>query len=469
MRMKIRPGHCLCLILAATALVSACGRKPELDDRYLGKNLILIVIDTLRADRLGCYGYTRPTSPRLDEFSRDSLLFTNATVSMGITLPSHTSILTGLYPQSTGILLNWGRLDDDLLTLAEILSDSGYRTGAVVSTAVLQKATNLGKGFEEYRENFQSREWKPDSPGQIFRRKGLASDALRMAGEFLESDPSGPFFLFVNLFDVHAPYIIPEEFKGIFSGETFRNAVSRMYSPEAWEKILSDPRRLKWIDGYDEALAYTDAEIGKFLDRLGHLGLKDNTLVVITSDHGEELFGHKDYQGHGMYLYDGVVRVPLLVRLPDRALRGSFDFSVDSVDILPSLLELLGIEPPERLDGGSFVSLLRGEGEERQYAFALRILENIDRGRLPSQYMVRSRDRKLIHSPDSGTEYYFLDRDPLESNNQYLRLSTRERDRALSMKSRGEAWYHAVKIDGHSQDDPDPDTARDLRALGYLR
>lgn len=467
--MKNKPGIYIGLLLAAVAFASACGRKPDLTGRYRGKNLVLIVIDTLRADRLGCYGYSRPTTPRIDEWSRESLLFTVANVSMGITFPSHTTILTGLYPQSTGILLNWGRVADAQITLAEVLSDAGYRTCAVVSTAVLQSSTNLGQGFEEYRENFQSGDWDPDSPDHYARRKGKAADALRMAGEFVERNRAEPFFLFVNLFDVHFPYLDYEEYQGSFSGETFRETLAEMYSPEAWEKILANPRWLKRINGYDEALAYTDAEIGKFLDRLRVLGLEDDTLVVITSDHGEELFGHCDYGGHGMYLYDGVTRVPLLIRLPDRALRGSFDFSVASVDILPSLLGFLGVRPPEKLDGGSFIPLLRESGQERQYSFALRILENIDRERLPPQYMVRSRDRKLIHSEDSETEFYFLDRDPLEKSNQYLRLSTRERERARAMKARGEDWYQALRLDDHPREGPDPETARDLRALGYLR
>ncbi len=467
--MKIKPGIFLSLILIAAAIASGCGSKPDLSGRYRGKNLVLIVIDTLRADRLGCYGYSRPTTPRIDEFSRESLLFTNSTVSMGITFPSHTSILTGLYPQSTGILLNWGRVDDAQVTLAEVLSDAGYRTCAVVSTAVLQRATNLGKGFEEYRENFQSSKWDPAAPDHYARRKGKAADALRMAGEFVENNRAEPFFLFVNLFDVHFPYLVYEEYRGSFSGETYLETLKEMYSPEAWEKILATPRWLKRINGYDEALAYTDAEIGMFLDRLRGLGLEDDTLVVITSDHGEELFGHQEYGGHGMYLYDGVARVPLLIRLPDRALRGSFDFSVASVDIFPSLLELLGLRPPEIADGGSFIPLLRGSGEERQYSFALRILENIDREHPPARYMVRSRDRKFIHTEDSETEFYFLDRDPLENSNQYLRLSSRERERAQAMKKRGEAWYQALRLDDQPREGPDPETARDLRALGYLR
>ena len=467
--MKIKPGTFL--LLALIAFGSACGTKTKLAGRYRGKNLIVIVIDTLRADRLGCYGYPRPTSPRLDEFSSRGLLFTNTSIPMGITLPSHTSILTGLYPQSTGILRNWGHLGEDKTTLAEVLRENGYRTGAVVSTAVLQKATNLRQGFEVYRENFESSKWDPDSPGDDWRRKrkGVAADAFRMAGDFVEGNASEPFFLFVNLFDVHLPYIDHEEFKDYFAGQTMPEAPAEMYSPAAWKKIIADPKKREWIDSYDEALAYTDAEIGKFLGRLRELGMEDDTLIVITSDHGEELFAHQDYAGHGMYLYDGVTRVPLLIRLPDLALQGRFDFSLASVDLFPSLLDLLGITAPDNLDGESFIPLLGGDGEERGHTFAFRILENVDREPLSPQYMVRTRDRKLIFSPDTGTEFYFLDQDPLESDNRYPRLSTRERDRARAMKSRGEAWYQDVRSEDHPREEPDPKTIRDLRALGYLR
>jgi len=456
-------------LLPALLLLGGCGRGQVLEGRYRGQNLVWIVIDTLRADRLGCYGYARPASPGLDRLARESLLFTNAAVSMGITFPSHATFLTGRYPQNTGVLRNWGRLDDSLPTLAEILRESGYRTGAVVSTAVLKKDKNLGQGFEAYLENFQSGEWDPDVPGQEFRRKGTAGDALALAGAWVEKNLPGPFFLFVNLYDVHWPFIVPEEFRGIFSGDDFRGAPEATYSPEAWAKIVSDPEKIKLLDEYDEALAYADAEIAKFLRRLRDLGLDGSTLVVIASDHGEELYGHHDYVSHGLYLYDGVIRIPLLIRFPDRARTGSFAGPVDSVDLCPSLLGLLGVPAPAGTDGQSFLPALDDPQRGRDFTYALRVLEDENGKPLPRQWMVRSRSRKLIRSPGGGTEFYFLDRDPRESRDEHKSLSGRERGNAALMNTRGEAWFRPERLGAGPPEAPDPETARELRALGYLK
>ncbi len=456
-------------LLPALLLLAGCGRPQELEGRYRGGNLVWIVIDTLRADHLGCYGYPRPATPALDEFSRESLLFTNATVSMGITLPSHATLLTGLYPQNTGVLRNWGRVDDSLLTMAEALGKAGYRTGAVVSTAVLKKEKNLGQGFDQYLENFASGEWEPDAPGQDLRRKGTAGDALDSAWDWIEENRPGPFFLFVNLYDVHWPFIVPEEFRGRFSGAASRETPAGTYTPEAWAKILADPAKLNLIDEYDEALAYADAEIGKFLRRLRESGLGESTLVAVSSDHGEELYGHRDYPSHGLYLYDGVVRIPLLLRLPDRARSGTFENPVDSVDIFPSFLDLLGVSAPGKTDGRSFLAALKDPEKGRDFAFALRVLEDENARPLPRQYMIRGRGRKLIHSPDGESEFYFLERDPRESRDEHEALSGRERKNAAGMKARGEAWFRPGQLLEGPPEAPDPETARELRALGYLK
>jgi len=457
----------LFLLPALLAAGGCSGKGDALSGRYEGSNLVVLIVDTLRADHLGCYGYPRPTTPRIDGLAGESLVFDNATVPIGITLPSHASILTGLYPQNTGSFRNYGRLDDRLLTLAEVLKDRGYRTGAVVGTAVLKSSKNLGQGFDAYLENFASREWVPGSKNQVKRRKGTAEDGLRLAREWIEEDPGRPFFLMVNLYDVHAPFILPPEFQGRFRSRGDDPEMAARFGEEGWRSVAGDPDKAALIDDYDAALAYTDAEIGKFLDALEREGLDGETIVVVTADHGEELYQHRDYASHGMYLYDGETRVPLLIRLPDRTRTGRVETVAESVDLFPSLLDLLGIRTEAAVDGVSMIPALEGAGTGKRRAFAMRLPED-ERGRpLPRQFMVRDGDTKLIHTLGGETELYRLDRDPWERNDLAAGGGADARTRGLIRS--GREWYREEAVDNAAAATLDGETAEDLRALGYLQ
>lgn len=448
--------------ILATALLTALAGSGC--SRPAPPNVLLLVIDTLRADRLGCYGYFRDTSPHLDRLAAESLVFDEAFCGIPITLPSHASILTGLYPQQTGILRNYGRLDDGFVTLAEKLSPRGYRTGAVVSTAVLKKDKNLGQGFDVYLENWGISDKVPREDGEGgWRLKGLAEDANRMALDWLEQDPGKPFFLLINYYDVHAPYVEIEGFRDLFDP----------WSPEMAEYIRTRYDRVpepkwKWesITFYDRSLAYLDAELGKFFSRLRELGLWDNTVVIVTSDHGNGLYQHGDYWSHGEQLYDGHIRIPLILRLPGGT-KGRVTELVETVDFFPSVLELLGLPGASGLDGKSFLPLLKGKTESGREVYSLSILEDAQGRPLPRRFAVRSRDYKLIHSLDGESSFFRLTGDPYELAGG-APDGPEETALVKAMRNRGINWYQRRKIEASRPGEISADVLRELRALGYI-
>ncbi|HPQ67283.1 MAG TPA: sulfatase [bacterium] len=427
-------------------------------------NVLLIVIDTLRADHLGCYGYFRNTSPFLDGFAASNLVFEDAFCSIPITLPSHSTILSGLYPQKTGVLRNWGTLPDSIVTLPEILRSRGYRTGAVVSTAVLKKGKNLEQGFDDYLENWGISEKVPRGEGAAWELKGLAEDADRMALEWIERDRDRPFFLFINYYDVHGPYVEDERFARTFDPDSPRFLE---YLRGHYDRMPDLDWKRESITFYDRSLRYLDRELETFFARLRELGVLENALVVVTSDHGNGLFQHGDYWSHGEQLYDEHIHIPLLVKLPGKGRAGRIRGMVETVDLLPSILELAGIDPPEGGDGTSFLPLLNGTGgKERVYAMSV-LEDRLNRPR-PREFAVRTRDAKLICRPGGESSFYRLDRDPLEMADVFARAETDQRGFLTSLRNRGAAWYRPVLSAGDGGGGPDENTLRELKALGYI-
>ncbi len=443
-------------ILLAALAAGGCSRSAP-------PNVLLLVIDTLRADRLGCYGYFRDTSPRIDRLAAESLVFEEAFCGIPITLPSHASMLTGLYPQQTGILRNHGRLDDGFLTLAETLKNEGYRTGAVVGTAVLKKDKNLTQGFDAYLENWGISDKVPAGDGEGWELKGLAEDANRMALEWLEQDPGKPFFLLINYYDVHAPYVEIEGFRDLFDP----------WSPEMADYIRTRYDRIpepkwKWesITFYDRSLAYLDHELGKFFSRLREMGLWENTVVIVTSDHGNGLYQHDDYWSHGEQLYDGHIHIPLILRTP-KGESGRVRGLIETVDFFPTVLDFLGLPIPPGLDGRSFLPLARGGSGGKPEVFSLSVLEDTSQRSLPRRFAVRSRDYKLIHSLEGESAFFRLTGDPYELSGAAPE-GPEETAVSKAMRNRGINWYQNQKIDSVRPGEISAETMRELRALGYV-
>ncbi len=318
--MNPRKLNALALVFAAFLVLAALAtttwwmlRQAPL--RYAGANVLLVSIDTLRADHLGAYGYAEAETPRLDQIAREGIRFAQVVSPMPLTLPAHTSLMTAVPTSVHGIRDNGAfELSAETSTLAEQLRAAGYQNGAFVGSFVLHSRWGLSRGFAHYDDRFEYGV-AGGVPGQVERPAEAVVDA---ALSWLTEPREAPFFSWVHLFDPHSPYAAPE------------------------------PYGSRYIDRpYDGEIAYTDAQVGRLLDGIDAAGLLDNTIVVVTADHGEGLGEHGE-PGHGLFLYDTTVLVPLIIRLPDRLLAGrEVAEQVRLIDIAPTLVELTGAALPD--------------------------------------------------------------------------------------------------------------------------
>ncbi|MDG2306290.1 MAG: sulfatase [Candidatus Binatia bacterium] len=351
-------------------------------------NVVLVSLDTLRAQSTSAYGYRHRTTPQLDaRLAKAGALVKQAVVPVPFTPPSHMTMLTGLEPCAHGIEDRDGILAPEDLLLAEILRDAGYDTAAFTENAYVVAGAGFARGFDAYVE---MREDASAAPGF-----GVAT--FRAAEEWLAQSSHEPFFLFVHTYQVHQPYTPPRGYRHLFGD----------YPPE-------DGREQRWKDdqqAYDQEIRYTDDLLGGFLDVLAARGLVDDTIVIVTSDHGEE-FGHHSWGGHGFGLWDEAVLVPLVIRAPGIIAPGTvIDSQVGLVDLVPTVLDLAGVGLPRPVQGQSFAGLLRGTGpgdfEERPLVSRATGFK-ITAVRMPPVKYVLQEDRETVE------RLYFLDKDPAE-------------------------------------------------------
>ena len=365
--------------------------------------IVLISIDTLRADRVGAYGYAAAKTPAIDALAREGVLFERALSHSPQTLPSHASMLTGRLPSAHGVRDNVGFTLDararrpapteagpapteavrfaptDLPTLPAVLAGRGYRSGGFVSAFVLRPETGIARGFGHF-----DAELPPGAPGASMgsvRRDG--ADTIARAGGWLAAQPDGRFFLFVHLYEPHRPWHVPPGFE----------AASR----------------------YDAAISYADALVGRLVRALADRGFYDDALVVLLADHGEGLGDHGEEE-HGVFLYDESVRIPFVVKMPGGKRGGTrVREPIGLVDLVPTLAEAAGAQAPAGLDGRSLVPLLegrRGPRERGVYAEALYPLYHF--GWSPLYSLTDARYRYVL-APTP--ELYDLERDPREREN----------------------------------------------------
>jgi arylsulfatase A-like enzyme/tetratricopeptide (TPR) repeat protein len=317
------------VLALALPVAAGCGRPEPAatlqSDLVRGGNVLLVTIDTLRRDRLGAYGNANGLTPTLDRLSASGVRYTRAFSHVPMTLPAHTSILTGRTPRTHGVHDNGTfRLDDRFPTLASVLHDAGYRTGAFIGAFVLDARFGLTHGFDEYDDRYPH-----GTEGSTFGfAERRAADVVTAAGDWILRSPSpqspapGPWFAWVHLFDPHAPYEAPAEYR---AGRA----------------------------PYDAEVAYTDAMLGRLLDRLNAAHALDHTLIVVTADHGESLGEHGEAT-HGLFAYDATLAVPLILSGTPLA-RATSDVPVGHADILPTVADLVGVAAPPDLDGRSLV------------------------------------------------------------------------------------------------------------------
>lgn len=349
------------------------------------RNLLLVSLDTVRADHLGSYHYAAAQTPQIDALAASGLRFERATTVVPLTLPAHSSLMTGTFPAWHGVRDNGGfYLDDNQRTLAEVLHDRGFRTGGFVGCFVLDRRWGIAQGFDRYFDDFDLDRF-PDAAGMdMIQRPG--SEVVGRALEWLQVERNRPFFAWVHLYDAHTPYEAPEPFQGRF------------------------PRTR---DGaYDAEIASADAQVGRLVDALRSDGRLDDTLVIVLADHGEMLGEHGELT-HGFFIYEAATHIPLVISGPGVPARVVSD-QVRIVDVMPTALALLGVPVPKEVQGANLMPLARGEhlglvahseSWYPRYHYGWSELRAIQDGRF-----------KLIRAP--RPEWYDLATDPGESRDQ---------------------------------------------------
>lgn len=316
-------------------------------------NILVYLVDTLRADRLGCYGYPRGTSPFIDQFAAEAVVFTDSQAQSPWTRASVASMLTGLWPQKHEVNDDEDQLSDAALTLPEILQQAGYRTAAITTNGNSSRLAGFAQGFDYFN---YLREIRIDDP------LATSEDVNRAAEAWLDQNhrPDRPFFLLLHTIDPHAPYTPPEPYRSKFAPGVTDLSIG---TPQALEKLnlgleTASPTRIQDLSNlYDAEIAFNDAHFGALLESLKRRGLYDETVIVFLSDHGEEFAEHGGFS-HGRTLYHEMLEVPLIVRWPGQPLGRKSGAIVEHVDLLPTLAEIAGAPIPTGIQGHSLVPLL---------------------------------------------------------------------------------------------------------------
>jgi arylsulfatase A-like enzyme/tetratricopeptide (TPR) repeat protein len=400
-------------------------------------NVVLITLDTTRADHLGCYGYAQARTPNLDALAREGVLFAQAASTAPLTQPAHSSMMTGMYPTYHGVRINGNTaLSQEHKTIAEALSEKGYETGAFIGAFVLDGRWGLNQGFQVYDDRFDLEKHKHLDLGSVQRPANQVVDA---ALAWLEGRKQGPFLAWIHLYDPHTPYQPPEPFLS-------------EYGPRGMAAL------------YDGEIAFTDQQVGRVVSWLQANGLEKKTVVVIMGDHGEGLGSHGEGT-HGYFVYDYAMHVPFLVATPFAELRGvRVDSQVSAVDVYPTVLALTGIDPAPRVHGRSLLPvMLDPKTETAAYAYGESMTPSLQFGWSPLHYL-RSSRYKLIKAP--RPELYDLSADPEETTNVFAghpevaRDLMEKLDRLVDETSRGAPTAEAANLD--------KETLERLSALGYI-
>ncbi len=413
---------CLALTLAAGCAREAPRAQPTpTPPAARARNLVLIVVDTLRADHLGAYGYARPTSPRIDAFARESALFERAYSHSPWTMPSVASAFTALEPKDHGIA-DWKQpLDERHLTLAEVLRARGYRTEGYVSHGVLSRLYQFDQGFDVYDASVIE--------GRLPRDVSTAREVTDLALGALARPLPEPFLLWVHYFDPHDAYL---KHPGHDFGE-------------------------RPIDRYDSEIAYTDVQIGRLLDALAARGLAERTAVALLSDHGEGFGAHRHLQ-HTVTLFEELIRIAFVLRVPGVPPQRVRDV-VRASDLAPTLLQLVGLTPPEEFKG---LPIELRDGRFRAVPARVVVAET---QRFADLRALRAGRFKLIQDRASGrARLYDLEVDPDEQHN----LARQRPDVVARLRELLDAHYAGGTWSAPRRDLP-PDLERDLRSLGYIQ
>jgi arylsulfatase A-like enzyme len=426
-------------------------------------NVLVVLVDALRPDRLGIYGYTRPTSPNLDALAHEGWVFTNAIASAPWTKPSVASLFTSLYPRQHGISkASWGHRDEQgitrvqllsnrLITLAEVMANAGYRTGAFGFNNNVMPELGFAQGFETYEMQIGGRP--------------RAREINRHFMEWL-SDSQDGFFAYLHHLDVHWPYRTPAPFAGLYAGKQpdvdynstkFAEWIETKYRKRHGPLKLETGTVQHMSDAYDEGIQFVDTELGHLFRELKARGLYDNTLIIVTADHGEEFLEH-GYLLHSHSLYDELLRVPLIIKFPcpgPNCAPRTIAEQIELIDLMPTILSAVGSNVPRDVVGRDLTSV---KAPKREFAFS----------EMGDRIALRTNQFKFIYNLESLTEeLYDLQTDPNEQKN----LAKEDRDLTATFVDRMFQWLAEIEAKAATEGKEviaDENMLEKLRSLGYI-
>jgi arylsulfatase A-like enzyme/cytochrome c-type biogenesis protein CcmH/NrfG len=417
------------LVPAALVLLSSCtqGRKSTPAEVAHGRpNVVLVTIDTLRADRLGCYGYSKVQTPNLDKLAHRGTLFENAVAQSPLTPPSHASMFTGLYPPAHKVRDTGGFiLQPETTTLAEVLQQHGWETAAFVGSAVLSSRFGFAQGFGVYDDQMPGPQ-KGQMASEYPERR--AGEVVDRAIRWLDSQPGKPFFLWVHVFDPHTPYDPPAPFRDGYKGRP-----------------------------YDGEIAYTDQQLGRLFDSIAK---KSPAVIAVLADHGESLSEHGEFT-HGIFLYDSTLRIPFLLAGPGVPENLRVKQQARTIDLAPTLLELAGVKAPQRLQGESLRPSFSGKQVPADFSYSETLFSKINMG-WSELRAIRTERWKYVRAP--RPELYDLGQDPGETSNVIANHPAEVRRLEERLKS-------VIGDETREKVSPamvDRRTSEQLRSLGYL-
>ena len=464
------------LAIAATALLLSCAQDSPRDAAVRDEppSLLLVTIDTLRPDRLGCCGNPKTRTPYLDALARSGVLFETAVASAPSTAPSHTTIMTAKSPRAHGVFANGQPLAPNATTLAERLLAEGYSTAAVVSSYVLAPRIGLNRGFGEYMLAYKA-------PGKT--ETASAESTCTRAISWLREHARGRFFLWVHLYDPHQPYDAPG-IAGKFADPEYNGSFKTWQENQVnfWNRTgIIPPKEARHLAArYDAEVNYVDVQIGRLLEALDETGARENTLVCVTADHGETLGEHAGYFGHVHQLYETTLRVPLIFSGPgapsDVPARHIVARPARLLDLAPTCLDLLGFPPMEGVEGRSLVPFDRSR-DSRDASSTARVASDYtvsetgpserqtpEAQSVPRMLAARTPKSKLVRWLERDSlEVFDLTTDPGETRN----LAGTSRETESELAAILTLWEQAIG-GAPALEALDDETREQLRSLGYI-
>lgn len=417
-----RYGAVIALVMGIVFGISSCkkGKVPDTDGVGKGKhpNIIVLTVDTLRADHMALYGYHRDTMPAIEDFAKTAVVFDQAVISRGNTRASYASMLTGMHLFRHGVYNNRWMLHEGFKTLPEVLKSAGYHTAGFVSNFVLVgDLSGCGQGFDVYDDRVEERELNRPN----YERS--AGGTLKAILEWLETDPPQPFFLFTNFIDPHGPYLPPKRFRSLYKTPKERKLNRKQIT--AYQYVEGSLNYYDYVNRYDAEITYVDEALGQLIETLKSKGLWEDALVIFLSDHGESLGEHKILFEHQYNLFEETVRVPLAIRLPttpitrDTVTQKRVSSLGSPMDLMPTLLDYLDITFKGKIDGETLLPFLSSDKVSDRIMFHEYPNHCISVSN-PDTYAVRTATHKLIRVSDPksgrlmGQAVFDIIADPLE-------------------------------------------------------